>query len=68
VEAKINVKKEVRIEMLPKCLYAKTRINVSTPLDGQHQEELEDKIRDLLREYGVKARIRSLTTGNVMAT
>jgi hypothetical protein len=68
VGAKINVKKKVRIEMFPKWLYAKIVIRVSTPLDGQHQEELENNIKGLLREYGVKAKIKSLTTGNEMTT
>jgi len=38
-------------------------IKVSTLLDGYHQEELEDKIKQLLQEYGVKAEIKS-STGN----
>jgi len=51
---------------IPKWLFAKIEIRVLTPLDGYHQEELEDKIKNLLKEYGVKAEIRSLTTGNEM--
>jgi len=51
---------------LPKWLFAKIEIRVLTPLDGYHQEELEDKIKNLLKKYGVKAEIRSLTTGNEM--
>jgi len=45
-------------------MYAKILIYVLTPLDGQHQEELEDKIKELLKEFNVKAKIVSLTTGN----
>jgi len=48
----------------PRCMYARLLVWVTTPLDGQHQEELEDKIKELLREFGVKAKIKSLTTGN----
>jgi hypothetical protein len=40
-------------------------IEVLTPLDGYHQEELEDKIKQLLKEYGVEAKIKS-STGNEM--
>jgi formaldehyde-activating enzyme involved in methanogenesis len=41
------------------------RIEVLTLLDGYHQEELEDKIKQLLKEYGVEAKIKS-STGNEM--
>jgi hypothetical protein len=40
-------------------------VKVLTPLDGYHQEELEDKIKQLLKEYGVEAKIKS-STGNEM--
>jgi len=50
----------------PKWLFAKIEIKVLTPLDGYHQEELEERIKSLLKEYGVKAKIKSLTTGNEM--
>lgn len=52
------------IGVYPRCMYARLLVWVTTPLDGQHQEELEDKIKELLREFGVKAKIKSLTTGN----
>jgi hypothetical protein len=53
-------------ENLPEHLFAKIHINILTPLDSEHQEELEDMIKILLKEYGVKAKIRSMTTGNEM--
>jgi hypothetical protein len=40
-------------------------VKVLTPLDGYHQEELEDQIKHLLQEYGVEAKIKS-STGNEM--
>jgi len=50
----------------PEYLYAKIRIAVQTPLDTEHQEELEEAIEMTLRKFGVKAKIESLTTGNEM--
>jgi hypothetical protein len=47
-------------------MYARILIWVLTPLDGQHQEELEDAVKGLLQRFGVKARIKSLSTGNEM--
>lgn len=42
----------------------KLTITVNTFLDGQHQEELEDKIRDLLLEEGISGTIYNTETGN----
>lgn len=44
----------------------KLEIEVLSFLDGYHKEELEDKIKEFLREYGVKARIKS-STGNELS-
>jgi len=43
----------------------KLDIKVLSFLDGQHQEELEDGIKEFIRGYGAKARIYS-STGNEM--
>ena len=50
----------------PKHMFAKIRIDVKTPLDTEHQEELEEAIEMTLRKFGVKAKIKSLSTGNEM--
>ena len=50
----------------PEYMYAKIRIDVETPLDTEHQEELEEAIEMTLRKFGVKAKIKSLSTGNEM--
>ncbi len=50
---------------LPEWLHMKVEIKVLTPLDGYHQEELEDLILNVLKEYGVRANIKS-STGNEM--
>ncbi|MEM4143952.1 MAG: hypothetical protein QW445_07445 [Candidatus Bathyarchaeia archaeon] len=39
-------------------------IDVSTFLDSEHYEELEDKIAEILQNFGVKAKIQSMATGN----
>jgi hypothetical protein len=52
--------------LYPRHMYARILIWVLTPLDGQHQEELEDAVKELLQRFGVKARIKSLSTGNEM--
>ena len=51
----------------PKHMFAKIRIDVKTPLDTKHQEELEDEIKKVLRKFGVKAKIESLSTGNELS-
>jgi len=43
----------------------KLEIKVLSFLDGQHQEELENRLKEFIRGYGVKARIYS-STGNEM--
>lgn len=52
--------------MYPRQMYARILIWVLTPLDGQHQEELEDAVKEALQRFGVKAKIKSLSTGNEM--
>ena len=52
--------------MYPRYMYARILIWVLTPLDGQHEEELEDAVKELLRRFGVRARVKSLSTGNEM--
>ncbi|MFA5032764.1 MAG: hypothetical protein WC614_07075 [bacterium] len=44
----------------------KLEIKVLSLLDGQHQEELEDRLKEFIRGYGVRARIYS-STGNEMS-
>ncbi len=44
----------------------KLEIKVLSPLDGEHQEELEDRLKEFIRGYGVRARIYS-STGNEMS-
>jgi len=51
----------------PEYMFAKIRIDVETPLDTEHQEELEDEIKKVLRKFGVKAKIENLTTGNELS-
>jgi len=51
----------------PKHMFAKIRIDVKTPLDTKHQEELEDEIKKVLRKFGVKAKIENLSTGNELS-
>lgn len=41
-------------------------VNVKTELDGQHQEELEDVIKESVRRYNVDAEIYNTVTGNSM--
>lgn len=43
----------------------KLEIKVMTYLDGEHREELEDKLKECIRKYGVRAKISS-STGNEM--
>ena len=38
-------------------------IDVTTFLDSEHQEELEDLVRDVLKNFGVNAKLES-STGN----
>jgi ABC-type uncharacterized transport system ATPase subunit len=52
--------------LYPRYMYARILIWVLTPLDGQHQEELEDAVKELLQRFGVRARVKSLSTGNEM--
>jgi len=52
--------------LYPRQMYARILIWVLTPLDGQHQEELEDAVKEALQRFGVKAKIKSLSTGNEM--
>ena len=51
----------------PEYMYAKIRIDVQTPLDTEHQEELEEAIEMTLRKFGVKAKIENLSTGNELS-
>jgi len=51
----------------PEYMYAKIRIDVLTPLDTEHQEELEDEIMETIRKFGVRAKIRNFSTGNEMS-
>ena len=47
------------------CLYGFDEYE-RDPLDTEHQEELEDEIKRVLRKFEVKAKMRSLSTGNEM--
>ena len=51
----------------PEYMYAKIRIDVETPLDTEHQEELEEAIEMTLRKFEVKAKIENLSTGNELS-
>jgi len=53
--------------LYPRRMYSRILIWVLTPLDGQHQEELEEAVKELLQRFGARARIRSFSTGNEMA-
>ena len=48
------------------CLYGFDEYE-RDPLDTEHQEELEDEIKKVLRKFGVKAKIENLTTGNELS-
>jgi len=50
----------------PRHMYARILVWVLTPLDGQHQEELEDALKELLQRFGVRAKVKSFSTGNEM--
>jgi len=54
-------------KLYPRRMYSRILIWVLTPLDGQHQEELEEAVKELLQRFGARARIRSFSTGNEMA-
>jgi len=61
-----NAKRGGGERLHPRYMYARLMIFVLTPLDGQHQEQLEDSVKRLLRSFGVRAKVKSLTTGNEM--
>jgi len=45
---------------------AKFKIEIKTPLDSEHIEELEDKICRVIIEYEVEGKLKSEATGNEM--
>ncbi|MEW6687334.1 MAG: hypothetical protein AB1393_14210 [Candidatus Edwardsbacteria bacterium] len=44
------------------------RITIKQFLDGEHQEELEDKLRDFFEQEGIRAEIFNNATGNSTVT